>query len=186
MEGNFTMKAIAMLAALGALSALAYAESEPHGFYTNLSGGAYRIEADGFHDTAPMIKVLGGYDINQYLGFETGYAQLLESTDRVSGDRVKIDGNVWDLSTKLSYPLTDKFSGYGRIGWSFYEFDGKVKSEGSSVKEHDDNDDLSWALGANYALTDRLGLRGEYSTIDIHRVDTDLVTVGLTYRLGAW
>lgn len=178
------MKATAMLAALGAFSAFAYAE--PTGFYTNVSGGAYRLETDGFHDTAPMVKVLGGYDINQYFGFETAYSQLLESKDRVDGDRVKIDGNLWDISTKLSYPVTDKLSGYGRVGWSFYNFDGKIKSQGSSAKEHEDSDDLSWALGAAYALTDRLGLRGEYSTIDIHQVDTDLVTVGLTYRLGAW
>lgn len=175
------MKALLAMLGLSVLIAPAWA-SDSRGFYGSVGGGAYRIDSAGFEDVAPTLKVLGGYSLNRYVAFETAYLRLFESDDRVDGNRVEIDGNVWDLSTRLGVPFGDRFEGYGRVGWSFYDLTGKTALNGNRFSIKDEEDDFTWALGAGYSLTEKVSLRAEYAQIMVDRGDADFMSFNVSYR----
>jgi OOP family OmpA-OmpF porin len=176
------MKLSIALVALGVVSASAVA-TEDSGFYGSIGGGAYRLDADGFKDTAPTVKLVGGYDLNRYVAVEAGYSRLFETQDRVAGSNVKIDGNVWDIGTRVSYPITERIAPYGRLGWSYYDLKLKADTIEGRFSDKEKDDDFSWALGMSYALTDSIALRGEYSSIAVNGgTDPDFLSFNLTYQ----
>ncbi|MEJ2090344.1 MAG: outer membrane beta-barrel protein [Gammaproteobacteria bacterium] len=174
------MKSVIASIALGVLVAPAWA-TDDQGFYTSIGTGGYRLEMQDFDDVAPTIDLLGGYDFNQYFAVEGTYRRLLESTDHVQGTRIDIDGDVWELSAKASYPFTSTLSGYGRLGWSAYEFIGKAFVADERIVDDHTGNDATWALGANYLLNDRFSLRGEYSQILIDHGDAQFVSLYMSY-----
>ena len=176
------MRLTIALVALGALSGSAVA-TEDSGFYASVGGGAYRLDGDGFKDTAPTMTLTGGYELNRYIALQGGYTRMFEANDRVAGSPVEIDGNVWDVATRLSYPISEKFAPYGRVGWSYYDLKLKADTVEGRFSDKEKDDDFAWALGMSYALTDTLDLRGEYSSIAVNGGDDpEFLSFNLTYR----
>lgn len=179
------MKTLFAVLAVSVLAGTAWA-ADNQGFYGSVGGGAYRLKGDGFDDTAPTVKLVGGYDFNQYFALEGGYTRLFQTSDRIQGTRVDIDGNVWDAAARLSYPFADRFSGYGRIGWAFYDVNADVSGAGLGGSFDESDDDFTWALGGSVDFTQRLTLRGEYGQIAINDVDDDFLSFMVSYRLGGF
>lgn len=179
------MKTLFVLPLIGALSTVATANDyENTGFYGSAGGGVYRLESQGFDDTAATLKLLGGYSVNPYVAFETSYNRLLETSDLVDDVRVKVDGDTWDVSAKLSYPFADRHMGYARIGWSFYDLDAEITEDGQRETASDNHDAFLWALGGGMNLTPRLTLNGEYSRVLLRDADLDTLALDLAYRFG--
>ena len=153
-------------------------------FYAGIGGGAYGVESGEFDDSAPTMGLIGGYRINQYVAFEASYLRMFTAEDAIGGSAVELDGDVWGLSTTLSYPLADRFQAFGRLGWSYYDTTMEIDGVNERVKLNDYGDDFAWAVGGNYDISDRLGLRAEYGQIAIDDGDTDFLSLSLTYGFG--
>lgn len=177
------MKTILSLAALTLLGGTATAANESD-FYMSAGGGIYRLEADGFDDRAPTMKLTGGYRVNDYFAVEAAYLRMFEAKDTVDDVRVEVDGDSWELGTRFSYPVNERFSAFGRLGWSFYDFSADVSDEDLAFKATDSGDGLTWAVGGRVNLSQRLAVNGEYARILVDDADADFVSADLTYRFG--
>ena len=94
---------------------------------------------------------------------------------------MKVDGNVWDLSTKVSYPMGDRFSPYGRLGWSYTDIRGVFTEnsiEGRITERVNDYDD---AFSGMRLIFNKHAVPGDnIATVDrLHAVDdTNQITCG--------
>ena len=178
------MNKLFSLLALAALSAPAAAEDN-YAFYGSIGAGAYRVRDAGFDDVAPMANLLGGYSFNNYVAVEGAYTRFFESSERAQGIKLGIDGNVWDLSTKLSYPVTNRFSPYARLGWSYLDLNAVLTDGDTRLRTNGYDDAFNWAVGSGFRLTNRLELNGEYSKIMVKDGDLDRMALNLNYRFGS-
>jgi len=88
-------------------------------------------------------------------------------------DKGGVEINAWELVGVASFPLGNRFSVYGKLGFAMWEVD----FPGGS----DDGTDLTYGAGVQYDLTPKLGLRGQWQRYDI-REDADLFSIGVIYR----
>lgn len=178
------MKKIIQLLVLTAISMPAMA-SGLDAFYGSLGGGAYRIKSDGFNERAAATTILGGYTLNEHVAFEAAYTKLFDAKGNVEGVNVKVDGNEWDLSTKLSVPMGDRLNPYARLGWSYLDLSllGSVAGISTRLNEYDDA--FTWAVGTGVKLNSRYSLSGEYSRVLVNDGDFDRMSLNLNYRFGS-
>ncbi len=178
------MKKMFALAAISLASVPAVA-AEPQGFYASVGGGVYRVDSSGFDDRAPSAMLIAGYDINQYFGVETAWSRLFNASDRIDGTKVTIDGNVWDLTTRLSYPISNRVDPYVRMGWGYSDLAAKARTvEGGWLRLNDYDDGFSWAAGTGIRLTPRFDLNVEYARMHVAD-DIDRLSAGISYRFNA-
>lgn len=178
------MKKMIPLIAMTAVSIPAIA-AETDAFYGAVGSGAYRFESEGFDERAATLSLLGGYRLNEHVAFEADYTRLFEANGNVDGIDIELDGNVWDLSTKLSVPVGDRFSPYGRLGWSYLDLSAVGTSNGTSVRANDYDDGFLWAIGTGYKLNRKFSLNGEYSKVLISDADFDRLSLNLSYQFGS-
>lgn len=179
------MKKVVPLLAVAAISMPAMADTTS-GLYGSMGGGAYRLESSSFEDSAPSFRLLGGYSFNAMLSVEGSYSRLFESSDSFDGTSIKIDGNLWDVGARVSYPVTSRFSPYGRVGYGYIDARAKITDDEGRVGLNDYDDAFSWAVGASYGLKKRYAITGEYAAMNIGGGDLDTVSVNLNYRFGAF
>lgn len=178
------MKKTIVLLAVSAISLGANAE-EAGGFYGGLGGGVYRLEGGTFDDTAPALKLMGGYGFTEFLAVEAGYTRLFESKDTLDDASARIDGNLWDLAARASYPVSGRLSPFARLGWSYLDSNATLRDGDTRIRINDEEDAFSWAVGAAYRLNQRLAVTGEYAAVMIDDADLDSVTLNLSYGFGS-
>lgn len=178
------MKKMIPLFAMTALSAAATA-AETDNLYGSIGSGIYRLESAGFDETAATMKILGGYSLTDNVAFEASYSRLFEASEVVDGIDVDIDGHVWDLSTKLSMPLGDRFVPYGRLGWSYVDLSALASVDGESERFNDYDNALTWAIGTGINVSRKMTINGEIARSMIDEGDLDFLSVNLSYRFGA-
>lgn len=178
------MKKIISLFAITAVSAPAMT-AELDNVYGSLGSGVYQLESDGFDDTSATLKVMGGYSFSENVAVEASYSRLFETSDLVDGIDFDIDGHVWDLSTKLSMPVGERFVPYGRIGWSYVDL-AAVATDGIDTERLNNYDNaFTWAIGSGMNLTRKMAVSAEYARSMIDDGDLDFLSVNLSYRFGA-
>ena len=180
-----TMKKVISLIAIVAICGPVMADNSV-GFYGSTGGGFYRFKGDGLRDSAPTLKLSGGYAFNDKLSAEASYNRLFEASDTVEDVNVDIDGNLWDVSAKLSWPLGNRIAPYGRLGYSYADLKAVATEDGERIRASEYDTAFSWAAGATMKLTQRLGLNGEYARSMIDNADLELVSLSMTYRFGAF
>lgn len=178
------MKKLIPLCAFAALGTPALA-ADGNDFYGSLGGGLYNLETEGFDETAANLKVLGGYNLTENVAFEASYTRLFEASATVEGIDVEIDGNVWDLSTKLSMPLGNRFQPYGRLGWSYVDLSALATEDGNSARLNNYDNAFTWAVGTGVTLSRKLAINGEIARTMIDEGDLDFLSVNVNYRFGA-
>lgn len=178
------MKKVVPFFALAAISMPAMADTTT-GPYGSMGGGAYRLESSSFEDSAPSLKLLGGYSFNEMFAVEGSYSRLFESSDSFAGTSIKIDGHLWDVGARVSYPVTSRLSPYGRIGWGYIDARAKITDDEGRTSLNDYDDAFSWAVGASYGLKKRYAVSGEYAAMNIGGGNFDAVSLNLNYRFGA-
>ena len=131
------------------VGSLAHADDQK-GFYAGSGAGMYYIDFDDmdYDESAASIRIFGGYNFNEYVSVEAGYASLFETSGDVLGADIDIDGNSWDISVRPTMPLTDNMRVYGIIGFTRYEFDVKISALGLSASDDDSGSDLMYGLGS--------------------------------------
>ena len=164
-----------LVAALGTAAmvvsagALAQKQATP-GFYVGGEVGSF--EADDESDTA--FKILGGYQINRNFAVEGAYGFLFDK--EVQG--VNVEVTAFELVGVASFPIADKFSVFGKLGFAMWE----VEASAFGLSGSEDGTDLTFGVGLQYDLTPKLAIRGQWQRYDIDDDDADLFSVGLIYR----
>lgn len=184
-------KQLLMTALLGAMTLPAWAE----GIYIFGDIERNKLEAkfEGMSDSETKTGFgFGlGYQFNPNFGVELAYRDLLSLSDSYSepgySASIKTDLSALQVSVLGSYPLTDVFSLYGRLGVgkvdldvSAYENDGGIVSRASGSES---KTKAMFGLGARWAVAESVGLRAEYSRYaKIEDLTLSTLSVGIDYH----
>jgi OOP family OmpA-OmpF porin len=133
------------------------------------------------------FKVFGGYMFNRHFGVEGAYVDLGEvsysgrfGSAAVSGGKVEMTG--FNVAALGSYPVTEAFSVFGKIGLFIWEAEASDTTGGVPFSEKTDGTDISFGLGLNYQFTRNLGVRAEWERFKLDEADADLISVGIVWR----
>ncbi|MGP1924168.1 MAG: porin OmpA [Arsenophonus sp. NEOnobi-MAG3] len=197
------MKKIAI--AVAAFTTAVQAVPKDNTWYTGAKLGWSHFEDTSFHPYGENISrgktkrdqvgtgAYLGYQHNQYFGFELGYDWFgrISYSDHPNNGSLKSMGV--QLTTRLSYPLTDELDLYTRLGGIICHTDVKANVDGQpSFKEHDTAVSPVYALGLEYAITPKWVTRLDYQWVshignkDLLSVSPDngMLSIGVTYRFN--
>lgn len=169
MKFIFAMLATAVLAASPAMAA------DDGGFYVGAGVGSFGLDIGSFDGSDTGFKVLGGYGFNEYFGLELEYID--GGTIEESGAKIDVSGFV--ASVMGSYPLTEQFDVYAKLGMLFWDVDFSLGGDSGS----DSGEDFAWGIGAGYDFTDNFGARLEYQAFKIESdVDGDMISAAVVWK----
>lgn len=134
------------------------------------------------NDDDPAAGLFLGYDVNQYMGVELGADWLgkydLNYMDNGTLSRSEHNLSAITLAPKFSYPMSEKVDVYAKVGAAYMQYG-------------DDSDYVpTGTVGAEYHISKKWDARLAYQRYEgmsdhvMHDMDTDLVTVGLSYNFG--
>lgn len=183
-------KAGAGLAVIAAVVATPLAAQE-RGFYVGASIGQATVKdsCEGLSgsgvscdDTDTAWRIVGGYRFNRNFSAELGYTNFGKFQASGFGLSDEIKANAFELTGIGSFPVAERFSLFGKIG--FYRADVQERTNfGFSADET--NTDLTFGFGASFELSRAIALRGEwqrYSDVgggDIGKADVDVFSLGV-------
>jgi OOP family OmpA-OmpF porin len=181
MNGLKALLAAAAVAAALAFASRASAQASWKNMYLGGSGGQSEFQ-DGCRgvgdcdDEDTAWRIFAGYQFNRYLAAELGYHELGETSTSAG----KNEGKAWELVAVASFPFTDKFSVYAKLGGYWGQLEGP--------RDDENNTDVTYGVGLRYDFTRNWGVRGEwqrYSNIgggNLIETDVDVLSVGFLYR----
>lgn len=160
------------------------------------------LAAEGFTSATSIddgslgFQVFAGYEINQYFAIEGGWTDLgkAESDSDISAPSVgtaqtemEVDG--FKLGLQAGTEVTKNFSVFANLGMFFWdaEYDSSAQIGGEIVRMSTDDDgtDLYFGLGAEYAINEALGVRGEWNRYTLNGdtdTDIDQFSINAIYR----
>lgn len=142
-------------------------------------------------------RVFAGYRFNKYFAFGGSWVDLGELDARGNSltepnftDNIEVDGLELWLAGIL--PVGDRWSFFGTVGGFSWNQDVTYRDDNGAFTGDSDGTDISYGLGANYAITDRLGIHAAYhgypdvgKTDDTgHDNDWTFYGIGLTWLFG--
>jgi opacity protein-like surface antigen len=135
-----------------------------------------------FQDSAAVWDVLAGFQIVNWLAIQADYQSYSKGESQIpinSSRNLSVSGDAWEVSIKPSLPLGEHFEIYARLGWNWYNIDGKYQFvKGSS----DSNDAAMAAGGLGFNLTPSFSIQAEYEYVDVDSGSLDAVTVRAIYK----
>ena len=140
-------------------------------FYAGLGYSYINLDVSGADDVdGDATLLLAGYKFNQYIGVEARYAGFTDCLENTA------------IYVKPIYPIGDA-SVYGLLGYGETTYD-----NGASSSENG----FQWGLGANYAVTENIGVFADYTKLyddtgfdyraTLDDVSADTWTVGFSYN----
>lgn len=161
-----------------------HATAADKGIYLGAGVGVYTLDVDNtsFDDNSTVARVLGGIRITDNLAFEGEYQKLFESKDDIFGAEAKLEADAWTLSIRPILPLTDFLEIYGKVGYTFYEFESRATVLGVDITGEDSERDLIYGAGVDLNFSEGLALRGEVTRLDVDDADLNLVTAALVFK----
>lgn len=164
-------------------------------FYMFADAGRSTFEVDG-DDSVKMngFSLGAGYHINDIFAVELAYRDLGEESESdVYIDEFDVDMNLTagvtavQASVVASYPLTDALKMYGRAGMARFELEATAGVRDGDVNisatETVSENKAIFGVGLNYALSEKFGLRAEYSrAAKWDELQISTFGVGASYR----
>lgn len=138
-------------------------------FYVGAGYSYMNMDALTEHD-GDEVLLLAGYNFNQYFGVEARYAGLTDCLEN------------YGIYAKPMYPF-GPLTVYGLVGYGEATYDNGVRDNSG--------DGFQWGLGANYAVTENIGVFVDYTNLyDDDEFDgnvasdvtVDSINVGMTYK----
>lgn len=178
------MKSRALVLGLLAAGITGVAQADEQGFYAGSGAGMYYVDLEGvdFDETAPTLRLFGGFQLNDYVSFEAGYTNLFEATSEIEGVDVDLDGSTWDVRVQPSLPLSDNFTAFAVLGWTSYDFEVSASEGGLTVSASDSDDDLMYGVGGQFMVNDVWNVRGEWTLVDVSDGDFGMFSVAAVYN----
>jgi len=154
-EQNIGFNPVLGAAALGGIPALRgqFGPRKSSRFYGNAGLNWYDVDTD-----AVGVQLRGGYQATRHLGAEVEGSIGLDGDDAFGGG---FDYTVGAFAVSRA-PVTKRLDVLGRIGYYYANLDNGVES-----------DDIAYGIGAEYALSQRDGIRVDYTRYE--GLDTDSV-----------
>ncbi|MDX2232878.1 MAG: porin family protein [Hyphomonadaceae bacterium] len=149
------MKSIGMILSLGALAVAAPAHAQT-GAYVN--GGYTHYETEDV--TLGGVGGRLGYRFHPNFAVE-GEAAFGVKDDDIGPVTVELDHQVGVYGVGI-LPVTPQLDLFGRVGWAKVEASASVP--GLSVDGEEDG--VAFGGGAQYMLTDKVGIRGDYTRLE--------------------
>ncbi|MFZ4211469.1 porin OmpA [Pantoea endophytica] len=196
--------AIAIAVALAGFATVAQAAPKDNTWYTGAKLGWSQYHDTGYygngyanndgptHESQLGAGAFLGYQANPYLGFELGYDWLgrMPNKGTVTNGAFKAQGV--QLAAKLSYPITEDFDVYTRLGGMVWRADSTQNNNGVRISDHDTGVSPLAAVGVEYALTKNWATRLDYQWVNNigdagtvgARPDNSMLSVGVSYRFG--
>ena len=138
-------------------------------------------------DTASVFFV--GSEINENISVEGFYANFGEaSLTGDNGDTFKFNGTTYQFNTsatvklsassmgiaaKMRFDITDKFDGFIKGGWHWWESEETLAVGTASASTKSDGNDLLIGLGVEYDISEKVALIAGY---DRYKFNEDSVT----------
>lgn len=205
------MKHLANVLGVAALfTVFSTAQAAPTGWYAGLSLGQsdYDVSTSDFDDggvisgsvdeTDTGMKLFFGNRVNENVSIEFGYLDLGEATlEGVSdgtgffwfpGDiSADVEGDGIHLAILGNIPVSDRFELMAKAGFLMWDLSIDLTDSWGTVSADEDGTDLFFGVGLNYAITDKVSIRGEWElyTVDIgasEEIDINLLSAGVTFR----
>jgi len=162
------------------------------GWYLGASVGqskARHVDCAGFDscDTkAAAFGILGGYQINRNFAAELGYHDFGRVTFSAPGVSGNIKASAAELVGLGAYPFANRFSVYAKVG--AYHAEAKRNPPLAGLEIKDRNTDLTFGLGAQYAVTREASVRAEWQRYKSvggddtgGKYDIDVISIGLIW-----
>jgi OOP family OmpA-OmpF porin len=148
-----------------------------------ITGQRYKFDAN---DTA--FKIFGGWNYNKYIGVQLDYFDLGNASDKKTFD---FDGEPVPVNTEIgvsgwvpwvvgTLPI-GIFELSAKVGYAFYDIDGKVSALGEHDNFKDSDQDFAWGVGAGMTFFEHLATKLEYETIEVSGAQVDAL-----WLTGAW
>ena len=133
------------------------------------------------------FKIFGGYMFNRHFGVEAAYVDLGEVSYSgtfggapVTGGKVEVSG--FNISALGSFPVTEQFSVFGKIGLFLWDAEASDTTGGLPFSASEDGTDVSFGVGVGWQFTRNLGLRAEWEMFKTNEADATLISVGVLWR----
>ncbi len=161
--------AVGLALGLSAVSAPTLAQN----WYVGASAGSADPDL-GLLDNDVGVKLFGGYRFNRNFSAEVGYMMIGEL--EFTGGDVEIDG--LEASAVGRLPINPDWSVFGRAG--LFAWDREVSGVAAQFVD-DDGVDFTWGVGAEYALTNQVGLQAAWQRFLDVEGDIDYLSLGATF-----
>lgn len=128
-----------------------------------------QADVDAANDTDTSWRILGGYQIDRTFAAELAYTSF--------GEVQGVKGNAIELSGLAGWPVADRFTVYGKLGFARGEF----KAGGQS----DDSIELTYGVGVRYDFAPNMGARLEwqnYPDVGDGASDVSVISIGLVFK----
>lgn len=170
MKFIFAMLATAVLAASPAMAA------DDGGFYVGAGVGSFGLDIGPWSGDDIGFKVLGGYGFNQYFGLELEYLD----GGTIEDGGLEIDASGFVASVMGTYPVTEQFGVFAKLGMLFWDVEASIPGEGSGSES---GEDFAWGIGAGYDFTENFGARVEYQAFTFESdVDGDMISAAVVWK----
>jgi opacity protein-like surface antigen len=135
-----------------------------------------------FQDSAAVWDVLAGYQIVKWLAIQADYQWYQKGESQIpinSSRNFTVTGDSVEVSVKPSLALGEHFDIYVRLGWNWYNVDGKYQF----IKGGSDSDDAAMAAGGvSFNVTPSFSIQAEYEYVDVNSGSLDATTLRAIYK----
>ena len=170
------MKKLATVATLAILTA---SSVSAEGFYVGAGISKERVKQPcGTLCKSTNAIASIGYDINDLIAVEAETSLPVSKTTD-GGDNLSVKHTAVHL--KFTLPTSGSFKPFARAGMTKGTFKAENISEGPSVISYNDTV-FSYGIGAEWAMSEKFGLRVDYSMLEIDGADGEVFALSSVYR----
>ena len=172
------------LATVAALAILAASSVSAEGFYVGAGISQERLSpvVVPFSFKSTNAIALIGYDINDMISVE---AETSLPVSKGSFEDANISVNHTAVHLKFTLPTSGSFKPFARAGMMKGSWKAEAIPSGEVVQKVNDTV-FSYGIGAEWALSEKFGLRVDYSMMemsnDVSPVDVEVLALSSVYR----
>lgn len=175
---------IAMAASVVAIPVTASADS---GFFVGGSVGSATlddsIDTFALDADSTSFRLNAGWQFSDFLAIEAGYHDFGKFDEEFDLGGVLTDVDLradgYTLGLTTSIPMGSNLSLFGRLGAFAWEGDARV--DGLRIEGFDD-ENLYYGAGADFKVTERLSLLGDWTRYELDDTESDVISIGFRYR----
>lgn len=148
------------------------------------------------NDTSPSYRIAAGYQFNETVAIEGGYANFgafsYYSTGGTYIASSATKGSAIQIAAIGYLPLQEKFSIFGKVGLSRWTLEAKSAFTTATLSEPSSNQasgiDVLYGFGAKYDLSDTLSFRAQYeiskagNDSGFYRSNFNLLSIGAIFK----
>lgn len=154
------------------------------GFYAGGGLGVVQIEDSeaglSFEDSTFGLRLLAGFDVNDYFAIEGSYIATDTAEDSVQGVDIEVELSAFVVSFLGLIPVGDSTSLFGKLGY----YSGEQEATAFGITIDEDEDGVTAGAGVRFDIANNLTIRGDFDWFDTDLDTLWSVGVGVQYQFG--